>query len=282
MHIDSHPEYVVLYATTDCNHRCSHCFLEHNQTWDPKKLERIASILSQKCLVHINGAETLLHPEFLSAYKAAGQRFIFTNGLVFLGSSASSIIELLHKNGITDIRLSRHFQATKTLNAIPEEIVESVTKELICKGFNVHYNTTITEENYLFLPENCAKAYALGVKRIKFFPLKTIGRAKDHSRIKGLDFEQMTHFYKLLTEQRKEYDIDQLSIKVSGDLSGIAEKFTCTFGQHSYAITPDMKVHGCVYSISNIAPIGHLLDDGTIVIDKPITHTCKKCLLPCT
>lgn len=281
MYIDSHPEYVVLYATTDCNHKCAHCFLEHNQTWVPDKLERISSILSGKCLVHINGAENLLHPEFLAAYKAAGQKFIFTNGLVFLGPNAERIIELLRKNGITDIRLSHHFQATTALTAVPEKTVELITEDLINKGFNVHYNTTITEDNYRFLAENCSKAYELGVKRIKFFPLKKIGRAKDASCIQGLDFEQMTSFYELLTEQRKKYPIDRLALKVSGDLSEIAKKFTCTFGKHSYAVTPDMRVHGCVYSISNIPPIGHMLDDGTIIIDNEIAHDCKKCILPC-
>lgn len=279
MYIDQEPKYIVLYATSDCNHQCSHCFLEHNLTWNADELDRITHILSKRCLVHINGAEPLLHPELLRAYKAANQRFVFTNGLVFLGKDCDYLFNELRKNQITDIRLSHHFQASKTLHSVHPETVEAITAILKENGFSVHYNSTITTDNYMFVEENCEKAFSLGVERIKFFPLKKLGHAKNMSADLGLNFEQMQTFYTLLLKQREKYNINQLAVKVSGDLAGIAEKFTCTFGKNSYAITPDMKIYGCVYSISAFPAIGHLLYDGTIVIDNEIVHDCKRCLL---
>lgn len=278
-YIDNNPEYIVLYATTDCNHKCSHCFLEHNLNWDPSDLVRITGILNKKCLVHINGAEPLLHPEYLKAYKEAGQSFIFTNGLVFLKKDTPMLLKQLRDNGIRKIRLSHHFQATETLNSVPSVIVEQITKFLIDNGFEVHYNTTVTIKNYKNLEETCDRAYALGVKKIKFFPLKKIGNAKEMISDYGLSHEKMKYFYDTLREVRNRYDISELAIKVSGDLSGISNKFMCTYGKHSYAITPDMKVYGCVYAISNHPPIGYLLEDGTICINNEIDHDCRHCLL---
>lgn len=277
-YIDNKPEYIVLYATTDCNHKCSHCFLGHSMNWDPDELEKIAEYFSLKCLVHINGAEPLLNLRYLKAYKAAKQKFIFSNGLVFLKDDVEKTLFALRENGITEVRLSNHFQASSTLNSVKPNLVESVAKLLISNGFEVHYNSTVTSENYRNIEENCELAYKIGVKRIKFFPLKSIGRASNMTDL-GLTFDEMKVFYKKLQEVRKHYDISDFSIKVSGDLAGISDKFTCTYGNHSYAITPDKQIYGCVYSISNLPPIGKLLDDCTIMIDNGISHDCKKCLL---
>lgn len=279
--VDNTPKYIVLYSTSDCNHRCSHCFVDHNLTWAADELCRIASILSQKCLVHINGAEPLLHLDLLQAYKVVGQKFIFTNGLVFTGERRFAVIEELKTCGITDIRLSHHFQAVESLNAVPQETVERVTRYLLSQGFNVHYNTTVTVDNYLFLDENCERAFKLGVNRIKFFPLLGLGRAKQIAPNLGLSPSQMKAFYELVCLQREKYSYDELAIKVSGDFSGISPRFKCNYGEHSYAITPDMSVYGCVFAISTHKPIGHLLNDGKIIIEHSFSHDGSRCFLNC-
>lgn len=274
------PEYIVLYATTDCNHKCSHCFVEHRMNWDADDIANVASVLSKKCLVHINGAEPLLNPAYLKAYQAANQSFIFSNGLVFFNNSeADSLVEKLKEHGITEVRLSHHFNAIDDLQAVPGEIVETVTKYLLNHGLAVHYNTTVTKSNYKSISEICSRVRELGVSRIKFFPLKAIGRAKALPENYYLSENETRAFYTQLLEARNHYSVNELAIKVSGDLAGIAEKFRCTYGNHSYAITPDRKIYGCVYSISVLPPLGELQADGTILLYDSEPCNLKNCAL---
>lgn len=107
----------------------------------------------------------------------------------------------------------------------------------------VHYNTTITKSNYTSISGNCLWAKKLGVSRIKFFPLKAIGRAKTLSEDYHLSEDETRAFYSQLLEARERYSVS-VAIKVSGDLAGIAAKFRCTYGKHSYAITPERKIYG--------------------------------------
>lgn len=248
--------------------------------WDSDDIASVASVLSKKCLVHINGAEPLLNPAYLKAYQAANQSFIFSNGLVFFNNSeADSLVKKIKEHGITEVRLSHHFNAIDDLRAVPGEIVETVTKYLLDHGLAVHYNTTITKSNYTSISDICSRAKELGVSRIKFFPLKAIGRAKTLPEDYHLSEDETRAFYSQLLEAREHYSVSELAIKVSGDLAGITEKFRCTYGNHSYAITPDRKIYGCVYSISVLPPLGELRPDGTILLYDSGPCNYKKCAL---
>lgn len=280
MYIDDKPEYIVLYATTDCNHKCSHCFVEHRMNWDSDDIASVASVLSKKCLVHINGAEPLLNPAYLKAYQSANQSFVFSNGLVFFNNSeADNLVMKIKEHGITEVRLSHHFNAIDDLRAVPSEIVETVTKYLLSHGLEVHYNTTITKSNYTFIGDICSQAKELGISRIKFFPLKAIGGAKTLPGDYRLSEDETRAFYSQLLEARERYSVSELTIKVSGDLAGIAEKFRCTYGNHSYAITPNRKIYGCVYAISVLPPLGELQPDGNILLYDSGPCNYKKCVL---
>lgn len=268
---------VILYATTDCNHRCAHCFLEHSASWKPRELLRVARLFVRKCQVTINGAETLLYPDYLDAYEAVGQQYVFTNGKVFLNSDGPALMDRMKQQGITTIRLSNHFQATEALQAVPVQTVEELTRLLQQNGFRVEYNSTVTVDNYLHIQDNCRHSQSLGVRRVKFFPLFRTGRATD--RHDALTKSQLVSFYQGLQSARDLYRPDILEIRTSGDFAGIVPKFRCEFGHGMYTITPDGKVHGCPYAISVLPPVGQLKENGTIVIEQEVPHDGTACVV---
>lgn len=272
-------ESVILYSTTDCNHNCAHCFLGHTGTWDSADLLKTTRQLKKYCNVAINGAEPLLHPDFLDSYAAAEQDYIYSNGIVFLKDDAHELIERIKFANITTIRLSNHFQSCCTLKSVPQTTVERIALMLFDKGLNVEYNSTVTAENYQYLEENCERALQFNIRRIKFFPLIKVGKAETLDDALCLDVDMLQIFYEELNRLRIKYGIDTLELRIGGNMTGVTDKFRCTFGMGKYTIAADKKVYGCPYSISVIPPVGYLTNDGKIIITNHINHDGTVCLV---
>lgn len=270
---------IIFYLTTDCNHKCSHCCLTPKGTWNIKELIKAIQSLKNEYNIIINGAEPLVHPELLQAYSEAGQKHIFTNGLVFTGNEKTIYIEQLHKHGITNVRISNHFQACEELNAVSQDKVEYATKFLQDNGFVVEFNSTVTHSNLRFIEDNCDKTFQLGVKKIKFFPLTSVGNAELLQRSLFLSQEELNEFYFVKIKSiRAKYNIQELEVRLMGDFSSVSPKFKCMYGYDNYVIAPDRNVYGCIYSFDT-PRIGFLDKDDRLVIEKPRTEPNCYCVI---
>lgn len=267
---------LYLYATSLCNHSCNHCYLGYEGSWNPDNLFEVTKKYIDRYEVCINGAEILLNLDYLKSLKIAQQRYVFTNGLVFL-TNKDTVVESLQANDVSIIRMSNHFEAAESLNAVSPILVEKIASELMADGFRVEYNTTVTTVNYENIKTICERACRQGIKRIKFFPLMPSGKANALESSLYLSKSQIRDFYDSVLEERKKYDISDLEIRLGGDFSIVADKFKCGYGIDYLAVTPDRKVYGCPFSICIGNEIGYLNDNNEIVLTKTISHSGEKC-----
>ena len=74
---------VFIMSCSDCNTKCSHCYLTYNDNFDGSTLFRVASALSERYELRINGSEPLMHREYLQTLAKVKQYSVMTNGLIF-------------------------------------------------------------------------------------------------------------------------------------------------------------------------------------------------------
>lgn len=270
---------VFIFATNQCNHRCKHCYINFEGCWNPAELCNTVQVLSKEYQVVINGAEPLLEPEYLKAYQLAGQKYLYSNGLVFLKKENIKLIQTMKQYGINTLRISQHFDACYDLGAVDCKTIEDITTLLIKEGMDVHYNTTITTSNYNKVYEMCNKANALGVRRIKFFLLRKAGSAYSLDEKLFLNSEQIEEFYNEVSLVREMHSKDELLIRIDGDFSNQTAKFHCSFGSGMLVITPDKNIYGCTFGVKEGNEIGRLSEANQIVMSKSVKHDGTKCIL---
>lgn len=271
---------VELYATSKCNHKCKHCYINFESSWNPEDLTNTAiSLGEQGYKVKVNGAEVLTNPNYLKAYKAVGQNFVFSNGIVLANDICGEVFTQLKYYDIETIHISHHFDSIDALNGVPCDIVEKAIYNAQINGFFTELHTTITSLNFDKVERMCDYAYEKKCLGIKYFPLAKVGVAQKLPSELFLSLDQKKYFYHLLLESRKKYPMEILDIRASGDFENVSNKFWCFFGQDHISITSDRMIYGCPFGVGNSSPIGFLNQDNVIVIENDFNFNRKKCYL---
>lgn len=272
-------ERVTLMACSNCNAKCSDCYISYTGNRTPENLYEIASSLMKDGKhVRIDGAEVLTNLDYLKTLKLVGQNWIMTNGLRIFREP--EIIYLLKENTVDTVYMSYHLGIQEEINSLPISIVEEVIKRLKENRFNIYLNCTLTSKNYKDVIQIADKAYELGAKGIGFNKIFQQGKAND---IKDLDLnkEQLKEFFEKLSYLRNKYDKDEFYITRGGsfghDTFNGKDNFKCNAGHNHIMITPDSKVYGCNAICKPGYEIGEFIDN-KVYVYKWFYHDESLCL----
>lgn len=263
------PPWVVLMVSSECNAKCKHCYLPYQGSRSPEDtLDAVLKLQEAGHKVIIAGSENLLNLAYLNCYKAAGQDYILTNGLLL--HKDKSLYQELKKAGIKSLELSLHFEVGNELNCAPETIVGEVITEAKKREFRVEINSIVTSKNYIYIKEICKRVMNYGADALYFGRFIPLGRGRDNVHLK-LDDNMVSSAFRQIVEARSEYQ----TLKIFADghfgprpnsLGEILAKNNCycPAGIWIAAIDPNNNVYGCPFTMGSEHIIGRFEDKITI------------------
>lgn len=270
---------LIIMACSNCNANCAHCYISYKGNRNAEELLEIVKSLKEKYSININGAEILTNPEYLKSYKEINQNFVLTNGKIFLLDK--DICQKLKENNIKSVSISYHFGIHDELSPVKVKDLDKIIGIIKENNLEFRLMTTITKENYKLLPYMCKQAYLMGAKGIKFTNLIEQGNAKNLNDKSILTEEEITEFFKLLTQERSKYSKDELIIERCGtfgknNLSN-HDNFYCDCITDSVVLTPDNLIYPCVFLAKPGNEIG-IYKDGIIYIDESLENNHYECM----
>jgi len=269
---------VSIMATDKCNIKCKHCHLDYKGHFKGERLRILIHSLAKKYIVKLNGAEVILHPEYLEILNICGQKFVKTNGVEVVKNP--NVLNSLKEYGINSITMSYHFEAHNSISTVPLAIIDEAAKIITDAKMDLWLMTVISKDNYKDIKKMCDQAYKKGAGSIYFVNLLKTGNAVNMED-ETLNDEQICEFLIKLEEARSQYDKSGLNILRSGTfgkVEGVRNNFLCPAGHSLVAITPDEKVKPCIGMSGSEFEIGHI-EDNKIIIDNPLCHDGSKCLV---
>ena len=285
-----HPGTAILMVNDreDCNINCTHCYLPYRGIRDPRSTLDLAQKLTRHFTrVLIAGSEPLLHPEYLEAYQAVGQKYILTNGIAL--KQRPELYDALRQHGIEELQISLHFGIQGDLHSVPKEIVREVAKQAIGRGFRVQISTTITPQNFMDIESMCDQVKNdIGAQAMKFINYVKSGSAREEERMTLLDTEKQ-QFFNLVDAVRTKYQKHELDVRIHGNFGPkkgsrgeamAACNTYCPAGSELFTIDPNNNVYGCPFLMEH--HIGRLENDAIILEQDPfngIRDKCRTCLL---
>jgi len=269
----------VIMVNRKCNMRCDHCYIPYTVERSPEDTRRIIRELKENDhSAVIAGSETLLNPDYLDCYEAAGQRYLLTNGLLLVDNP--DLFGRIAEAGITELRFSMD-----GFHAAAEGYLERLVEGSRKRGFSVQLTTVITADNYLRIQELCDRAAGYGADRIQFDRLVLSGRA-DGLCDKALNSRMVKEVFASVDDARKHFLEKELEIRLHGNFGpkpgSVGEKLAaenryCPAGIDLITITPDNKVYGCPFTIGAGKEVG-TYNRGRVIIDEDFRgskrHTC--------
>lgn len=270
---------VTIMSCSDCNVRCKHCYISYKGNFQAQELNEMVNTLKKRYEVRINGAEPLIHKDFLEAYKSSGQYGPLTNGLVFKNNL--EYLDQIKSVGMRELYISYHFDFHDDVSLVPKDYLEQLFKEIKARGLNFVIMCTLTSKNYNKIEEYCDKAYHLGASAIKFTNFLKQGNATGMDNNLVLSEKDLKEFFRLIHNVRQKYDKEVFEIKRCGsfgpELYREKNNFKCVAGINNLCITPDKKVYPCVFLAKPGYEIGYY-KDGEIFISSEFVNDSKKCL----
>lgn len=270
-------KHIIIMTCSKCNIKCKHCYISYKGNREPDDLIKMVSVLKNKYIINLNGAEVLTEPRYLEAYKIVGQHHILSNGKVFLDDP--SIIKKLKENDVTTVALSYHFGIQNDISVVSEDDLKRIMDLLRKNDIEYRFMTTINSDNYLNVVEFCDRAFNLGARAIKFTNYVLQGNAISYD--KRLTSEQKFEFFKGLNEAREKYSIEDLIIQRCGtfgkDMFSLNDSFHCNCINDSVVLTPDNIVYPCIFLAKENYAIGEYID-GKIMINKNYNIDSNLCL----
>ncbi|MBE5806469.1 MAG: radical SAM protein [Clostridiales bacterium] len=253
-------KFVMLMSCSRCNVKCKHCYISYKEDFSPDELKDVASKLSKKYNIMINGAEPLVDLRYLESYPIINQKQILTNGLALI-NNYDKIIKQLKENGIDNISVSYHFDMHEKFSSVNKKQLEGLFKKIISDGFKLRIMATITSENFKKIEKYCDIAYKMGAKAIKFTNFVNQGNARNLDNKLILTNKQKIEFFIKIRKARNKYEKKDLLIERCGtfgkDLTKSNDKhFKCGAGTDLVVITPDKSVYPCVFLTSKGNEIG--------------------------
>lgn len=238
---------VFIMITSKCNTKCNHCYISYQGSFEPKELINIINGFQKDGYnVYLNGAEPLINPAYLSAFKAADQKIVMTNGLVLY--EYPKYIYDIQRAGVETIGVSYHFDIHSYFSKVPLSVAR--TALYVVKRANMHARvmTTITKPYIDKIPEYCAWCVEYGFKEIRFTNFIAQGKARNLDRDLILNQNDREHYYEVITRERAKYDINELCITSCGSFGNCGSPhMTCAAVRDFVVLTPEYKVYPCFF-----------------------------------
>ena len=117
----------TIMSCTKCNINCKHCYISYTGNLSGEELYDMVDKLKDKHEVYINGSEPLMNKDYLKSYTLSGYSSPITNGLVFYNNY--DYIDELKKAGITNLRISYHFDMHDEISQVPRSFLEELFKD---------------------------------------------------------------------------------------------------------------------------------------------------------
>lgn len=268
-----HKTKVVVVANSKCNMKCNHCYLSSvSRRRNPEDtLEVVISLQRKGHEVVIAGGEILLEPDYLKAYKQAGQTYLLTNGLLF--KQKPELYGLVQNYGIKQLTFSIHFNIEDRLQSVPELFVVDRIREAKQRGFKVKVTTVVIPENVDSIGTMCGRAVKYGVNILQFDRFVQMGRGEGAEEY-VLSDDQVRRFFDHIEEARRRFSKEQLEIRLHGNFGPrpgsrgdclARENRYCPAGIGLLAIDPYDRVYGCPFAMHKNAIVGHY-SNGKIVV----------------
>ena len=268
---------VFIMSCSDCNTKCSHCYLTYNDNFDGSTLFRVASALSERYEVRINGSEPLMHREYLQTLAKVKQYSVMTNGLIFKNNI--EYIEDIKAAGIKEIAISYHFDLHEEISSVPKEFLIELFQLLIDRGLRVRINCSLSKRNFRQLREYCAFCVDHGIQKIRFTNFLNQGEARLLGKSIFLDDNDRIEFFRLIDTVRTEMPKEVLFIDRCGSFGRNHKKtnFYCGGGVNGVALAPNLKVYPCIFLVQPEYEIGFYAN-GKIYIYNDFVYSNEECL----
>ena len=269
---------VFIMSCADCNVSCKHCYLTYSENFDSDALFEIASRLSSRYEVRINGSEPLLHRDFLKTVARVKQYSIMTNGLVFRNNY--DYIDEVRTTGIQELAISYHFDMHDEISSVPKSYLEDLFREILRRDLKVRINCSLSKKNFRKAFEYCSTCISLGVQKIRFTNFLNQGKAKINlnDSIFLTDLDRM-EFFEIIESARMRIPKEILNIERCGSFGKNPNKqnFYCGGGVNNIALAPDLKIYPCVFLVEPKYEIG-FYEDGKIYIYDDFVYSNDNCL----
>lgn len=164
MYIEYVGKLVTVMSCSDCNVNCSHCYISYTGNFSAEDLKNTVLLLSERYDVRINGAEPLIHPDYLDSYAAIRQYGPLTNRLVFRDNY--NYLDDIKNAGMKEIHISYHFDFHDKVSIVSKSYLEELFKEISRRGLDLILMCTLTKENYKSLDLYCSEAVRFGAKKL--------------------------------------------------------------------------------------------------------------------
>jgi len=269
---------VTILSCSDCNVKCKHCYISYSGKFEGENLANLVTKLRKKYTVRINGAEPLIHEDYLKAFSLSGQYGPLTNGLVFKNNY--EYLDKIKEAGMRELYISYHFDFHDQVSLVDKKYLQELFKEIKKRGLNFVIMCTITSKNYMNIPQYCKQAVEFGASAIKFTNFLKQGKAKNMDSDLILSESQLKEFFRLLHIERQKYDKNEFEVKRCGSFGKDLYKssnFKCVSGTDNLCISPSGDVYPCVFLAKPGYEIGKVIDD-KIYISKDWLNDGSKCL----
>ncbi|MFH0779532.1 MAG: radical SAM protein [Parcubacteria group bacterium] len=280
---------VIIMANSRCNAKCKHCYVSYDSERSPQNLlQTVISLQNQDYGVTIAGSEILLEPNYLKAYKQAGQTRLLTNGLIL--KKKPELYDILQNYGIKQFTFSLNFDVEQSLRSVPESFIADRVRESKQRGFKVQVTTLVVPENVDSINRMCERAVRYGVNILQFNRFVKLGHDKRMNDY-VLSDEQILRFCDHINKMRQRFPEEQLVIKPHANFGPrpgsrgeklALENLFCPAGITVLALDADDNIYGCPFTMCKNAIVGRY-DNNKIVINKVLLgdkrNTCIAHLL---
>ncbi|MEI8230620.1 MAG: radical SAM protein [Candidatus Peregrinibacteria bacterium] len=258
-----------------CNMNCPCCYLPYEGVRDPSSVLRIIDNLQSQYRLSVAGSEVLADLRYLEALRMINQKYILTNGLLL--SRQPQLLEKLQDCGIEEIQLSFDFKGEKGGRDPSNPIVRKAVQLAKERGFWVRLACIVTPDNYTQVDEMCSQVQSTGADAIFFIRYIQSGSAKSEGK-ETLTTEQRVEFFRLVDEERKNYQKSDLDIRMNGNFGpkkgsrGEAQSACNTYcfaGRTIFTVAPNDSIYGCPY-LMDTTPIGKLIDESRLEIRRDL------------
>ena len=253
---------------SDCNNKCEHCYINYNGLFKDERLNELVPILLKKYKVLFNGAEPIIHKEYLKYYKMANNDIIMTNGIALKNNN--ELMNILIENEVKEIAISYHYGIQDDISLIKIRELDLIIKNLKDKGFKVKLMCSLSVDNYLLVEEACLNAINIGADKIRFTNYIMQGNAINNCCDKILNKKQINYVLNEILRLRQKISKEILYIERCGSFGKnelFEDHFKCIGMNNMVAITPDEKVYGCIFDTSKGNEIGYIDSSNRIMID---------------
>lgn len=277
---------IVYMVTNRCNANCPHCYNRKSKTTKKEKslIECEQNIISLRAMGHeviVAGSEVLCDPEKLFLYQSIGQKYLLSNGII--PAKTPSIFCRLGMAGISEVRLSWHYNFPELSGQFPEEITLQAIKNAKSNKFIVCLNCVVGSPNFALMEALCEKAFELGVKEVNFIKLLPMNAKVRRFRLTNNQTKKVIDAVSVL---REKYSKETLCVRLHANFnseltvkSREAKKSGsfCPAGKEFLVIATNGDIYPCPFLQEKRFRIGCLCG-GFLRIEKNFDHDGRNCL----